>query len=87
MKSGSWENACPTPIAPAFNRLAELKIPMLLIVGAHDNALYAGCGGLYARESAVCPKSNHRRCAHLPNMDQPQEFQGIVNDFLESLPS
>jgi pimeloyl-ACP methyl ester carboxylesterase len=24
--------------------------------------------------------------AHLPNMDQPQEFQRIVKDFLDGLP-
>jgi pimeloyl-ACP methyl ester carboxylesterase len=76
----------PNSSKPAFNRLQELGVPVLIIVGAQDQP--------YAHASAAY-MMNHipsvrlvvvEDAAHLPNMDHPEEFRTAVEDFLTRLP-
>ena len=75
----------PNTETPAFERLGGLNIPVLVIVGAHDNAYILGAADYMIEKIPAARKVIIEDAAHLPNMDQHQEFQGIVQDFLESL--
>jgi pimeloyl-ACP methyl ester carboxylesterase len=75
----------PNTQIPAFDRLGDLNIPVLVIVGAHDTAYMLAAADYMTDKIQSARKVIIEDAAHLPNMDQPQEFQGIVKDFLESL--
>jgi pimeloyl-ACP methyl ester carboxylesterase len=77
----------PNTQAPAFDRLADLDIPVLVIVGAHDTPYILAAADYMTDKIQSARKVIIEDAAHLPNMDQPHEFQGIVKDFLGSLSS
>ncbi len=77
----------PNTETPAFDRLADLKIPVLIIVGAHDTPYILAAADYMVEKLQSARKVTIEDAAHLPNMDQPQEFQEIVKTFLKSLPS
>jgi pimeloyl-ACP methyl ester carboxylesterase len=72
---------------PAFDRLAELKIPVLVIVGVHDTPYIVAASDYMLEKIPSAKKVAMEDAAHLPNMDHPQEFQAVVQDFLENLSS
>jgi pimeloyl-ACP methyl ester carboxylesterase len=75
----------PNSQTPAFDRLGDLDIPVLVIVGAHDTAYILAAADYMIDKIRSAKKATIEDAAHLPNMDQPHEFQEIVKDFLESL--
>src|SRR6266498_1542454 len=75
----------PNTQTAAFGRLADLDIPVLVIVGAHDTPYMLAAAEYMTEKIQSARKVIIEDAAHLPNMDQPQEFQRIVKDFLESL--
>ena len=77
----------PNTETPAFNRLSDLKIPVLVIVGGHDTPYIFAAADYMIEKIPSARKVVIEDAAHLPNMDQPEEFQTIVKDFLESLSS
>lgn len=72
---------------PAAKRLGEIHVPTLVIIGDRDvpdirrvaEALETGIGG--ARKVVM------RNTAHVPNMEQPTEFNKLVLDFLAGVPT
>ena len=75
----------PNVETPAFDRLAGLSIPVLVIVGSHDTP-YILAAADYMREKIPSVRTVRiEDAAHLPNMDHPEEFRAIVKDFLEGL--
>jgi len=77
----------PNTQTPAFDRLADLNIPVLVIVGAHDTPYILAAADYMIEKIPSARKVIIEDAAHLPNMDQPHEFQEIVKEFLGSLPS
>jgi pimeloyl-ACP methyl ester carboxylesterase len=76
----------PDAEIPAVDRLEDLNIPVLVIVGSHDTP-YILAAADYMKDKIPSAKTIViEDAAHLPNMDQPQEFQGIVKEFLMGLP-
>ena len=75
----------PNTQIPAFGRLGDLGIPVLVIVGAHDTPYILAAADYMMEKIRSAKKVIIEDAAHLPNMDQPHEFQGIVKDFLASL--
>lgn len=75
----------PTTETLAFDRLADLKIPVLAIVGAQDNLFIQGAADYMAENIPSVKKVKMDDAAHLPNMDHPAEFQQIVSDFLKGV--
>jgi pimeloyl-ACP methyl ester carboxylesterase len=73
-----------TPI-PAVERLAELQIPVLIIVGSQDIPYMHAAAGYMVEKLPSARKVMIDDAAHLPNMDHPEEFQGIVGEFLEGI--
>ena len=77
----------PNTQTPAFDRLADLDVPVLVIVGAHDTPYILAAADYMTEKIPSARKVIIEDAAHLPNMDQPHEFQRIVKDFLEGLSS
>ena len=75
----------PNTESPAFDRLKALAIPVLIIVGSHDTAYIMAAANYMEEHIESARKAIIEDAAHLPNMDQPGEFQGIVKEFLASL--
>ena len=75
----------PNTESPAFDRLKDLAIPVLIIVGSHDTAYILAAANYMEEHIGSARKVIIEDAAHLPNMDQPGEFQGIVKEFLASL--
>ncbi|HIG41879.1 MAG: alpha/beta hydrolase [bacterium] len=72
---------------PAVGRLRELSVPVLAIVGADDIPYMHAAVDYMAEEISTIQKETIKNAAHLPNMDQPDEFERIVVNFIEDLSS
>ena len=71
--------------APAVNRLAEIRIPTLVIVGGRDRPGTTEAADLLHRSIPQARRTVMPGTAHLPNMERPQEFNRIVLAFLDEL--
>ncbi len=69
----------------AHERLNELKIPVLVIVGEHDEPYSHAAADYMAAHIGNVRKVLIRDTAHLPSLEQPDEFNRILDDFLTSL--
>jgi pimeloyl-ACP methyl ester carboxylesterase len=70
---------------PAINRLSEVKAPTLIVVGDLDMPETLEIADLLERGIAGAKKTVIPGTAHHPNMEQPEEFNRIVLDFLRGL--
>jgi pimeloyl-ACP methyl ester carboxylesterase len=77
----------PNIETPAFAHLADLKVPVLVMVGAHDTPYILAAADYMVEEIPAARKVRIEDAAHLLNMDQPHEFETIVKGFLEGLSS
>jgi pimeloyl-ACP methyl ester carboxylesterase len=75
----------PNTQTPAFDHLEGLRIPVLVIVGAHDTPYILAAADYMTEKIPSARKVVIEDGAHLPNMDQPDEFQRTVQDFLKEL--
>ena len=73
----------PDAATPAAGRLAELNLPVLVIVGEHDIPYILAAADVMVSQIPSAQKVTIADAAHLPNMDHPAEFQQIVKTFLE----
>lgn len=70
---------------PRAQQLAEIKVPTLLIAGAHDNI---DARNNYQRWADGIPGAKiiyFPNAGHLVNIDQPREFNQAVEDFLATI--
>ncbi len=72
----------PDAKAPAAERLSELKMPVLIIVGSHDTPYILAAADYMAEKIPSARKVVIKDAAHLSNMDQPDEFMRILSEFL-----
>ena len=70
---------------PAFDRIGDLKIPVLIIVGTHDTPYALAAADYMVEKIPSAQKVVIDDAAHLPNMDHPEEFQAHVKQFLDKL--
>ena len=75
----------PNTEIPAFDRLIDLKIPVLIIIGTHDTPYILAAADYMVEKLPSARKVQIEDAAHLPNMDHPEEFRNAVKTFLESL--
>jgi pimeloyl-ACP methyl ester carboxylesterase len=77
----------PNTETHAVDRLQDLTLPVLIVVGTQDTP-YALAAAEYMQEHIKgAKKVTISNAAHLPNMEHPDEFQGIVRDFLAGISS
>ncbi len=73
----------PNTEVPAFGRLKDINVPVLVIVGVHDTPYMLAAADYMMEKIPSVRKVTIEDAAHLPNMDHPSEFQSIVKTFLE----
>lgn len=69
---------------PARERLAEVRAPTLIIVGALDQPDMLGIGQHLAESIPNARLEVMSGVAHLPSMEAPEAFVGLVAAFLEA---
>jgi pimeloyl-ACP methyl ester carboxylesterase len=86
VENGTWAKADAHPLCllnpPAVERLAEIKIPTLVLAGSLDHPEVLRAADLLANSIEGAKKIILPDCAHLPNMEKPAEFNRIILDFL-----
>ena len=86
LTNGTWDKADRQPAnplnPPAVQRLAELRVPTLIIAGELDHPEVLRAAKVMAAAIPQVEKVIIPNCAHLPNMEQPVEFKRVVLDFL-----
>jgi pimeloyl-ACP methyl ester carboxylesterase len=70
---------------PATTRLAEIRAPTLVIVGDLDTSAVRAGADLLSEGIASARKIVMAGCAHMLNMERPDEFSEIVLKFLAHL--
>lgn len=70
---------------PASERLEEINKPTLIIIGDLDIAPSSERSDILERRIAGAKKVVMNGTAHVPNMEFPQQFNRIVEDFLSGL--
>ncbi len=70
---------------PAINRLAEVKVPTLIVVGDEDIPEILEIADTLEQGIAKATKVVIPGTAHHPNMEKPEEFNRVVLDFLNGL--
>ena len=75
-------------ISPAgYKRLAEISVPVLVITGARDIPYMDAAADYMCERLRSVERKEIVEAAHLPNMEQPDEFNQLVGSFLEGLPT
>jgi len=75
------------PLEPsAINRLAEVRVPTLIVVGDEDVPQVIEAAGILEQGIAGAQKVVVAGTAHHPHMEKPEEFNRAVLDFLHGLP-
>jgi pimeloyl-ACP methyl ester carboxylesterase len=72
----------PDTQVPAVERLSELHMPVLIIIGAHDTPFMLAAADYMLEKISSARKVIIADAAHLPNMDQPAQFQSVITEFL-----
>ncbi len=67
---------------PAINRLDEIRVLTLIIVGDQDVPEFLKISDIMATGIPGAKKVVIPGVAHLPNMEKPKKFNRIVLDFL-----
>ena len=75
----------PNAPVPAFEHIAELKIPVLIVVGTYDTPYILAAADYMVEGIPSAQKVVIEDAAHLPNMDHPEEFQVHIKQFLDKL--
>lgn len=70
---------------PAAGRLAEIRVPVLVLIGEYDNSGAHAVSDAYAGGISGARKVVIEGTAHVPNMEKPEEFNRLVLDFLAGI--
>lgn len=76
-----------SPPTPAVQRIGELHLPVLIIIGDLDEEYIAKAADFMASNISDAHKIVMNGTSHLPNMEFPKEFNAHVQEFLDSLPT
>lgn len=68
----------------AINRLAEIRTPTLVVVGAEDVPDIHAVAKILHQQISQVRKKTVSDTAHFPNMEKPVEFNQLVLSFLEN---
>ena len=67
---------------PAINRLAHVAAPVLVVSGGLDYADNRRAGRVLAEGIPGARLVVMKGCAHVPPMEEPEEFAGLLGEFL-----
>lgn len=75
----------PDTDTPGAERLQALEIPVLMVVGKHDEPYSLAAADHVVEKVPTARVVIIEDAAHLANMDQPDEFQRTVSSFLDEV--
>jgi pimeloyl-ACP methyl ester carboxylesterase len=81
------EQPGPDTQQPEYAKLAEIDFPVLIIIGSQDLPAMHTAADYMVEKIRLARKVVIDDAAHLPNMDQPGQFQEVVEEFLDELTS
>lgn len=88
VNNGTWAIADMQPLnpldPPAINRLEAVQVPTLVVVGALDHPEIIRAAEVMTRRIGGAKKVVLDTTAHVPNMEQPNEFNQTVLAFLQT---
>jgi pimeloyl-ACP methyl ester carboxylesterase len=70
---------------PAYERLAEIHVSALIILGSEDDRRLFKDADKLERDIVGAKRVMIAETHHMPNMERPEEFNAIVLDFLSKL--
>jgi pimeloyl-ACP methyl ester carboxylesterase len=70
---------------PAYERLTEIHVPTLIMLGAQDDPRLFKDADKLERDIVGARRVTIPETHHMPNMEKPEEFNAIVLDFLDRL--
>lgn len=70
---------------PAMERLEQIKVPTLVIVGDLDDDTEMAIAEVLTTHLSDAKSTIIHGTAHLPNMEKPEEFNQIVLEFLKGI--
>ena len=70
---------------PAYERLTEIHVPTLIMLGAEDDPRLFKDADKLERDIVGARRVTIAETHHMPNMEKPEEFNAIVLDFLDRL--
>jgi len=73
--------ATPPP-HPAIDRLREVAVPTLVVIGDHDVADALHSARLFLEGIPDAEEARFADSAHLPSVEHPERFTGILRDWL-----
>jgi pimeloyl-ACP methyl ester carboxylesterase len=71
----------------AVDRLEEIRQPLLIISAEHDHPDNGAVVELLERRVANARRVELKGAAHLAHLDQPQTFNELIREFMQSLPA
>lgn len=77
----------PDSDTPASERLHELNLPVLIIVGEHDTPFILAAADFMEQRLPSARQVMIADTAHMANLDHPKEFRDIVTQFLDEVPA
>jgi pimeloyl-ACP methyl ester carboxylesterase len=84
-RAAEQDQSPPQPLEPpALSRLGEIDAPTLVVVGDLDVPDTLASADLLARDIRGAQKAVMPGAAHLPSMEQPEQFNRLVLEFLRS---
>lgn len=69
---------------PAAERLATLTCPTLILIGTLDQPVMQRAAAYMAQQIPGAHKVEIAHTAHLPSMEQPEQFQALLGHFLSA---
>lgn len=70
---------------PAYDRLAEIQVPTLIVMGAEDDPRLLKDADKLERDIVGAGRVTIAETHHMPNMEKPEEFNALILDFLGKL--
>jgi 3-oxoadipate enol-lactonase len=81
----SSEGQAVWPEPSAYSRIEKIAVPTLILLGDKDSQSILDCGADLAARIKGARREIIRDAAHHINMEQPEEFNRLVLDFLSRL--
>jgi pimeloyl-ACP methyl ester carboxylesterase len=72
-------------VPPAYERLTEIHVPTLILVGADDHFQLHKSADKLEYDIAGARRIAISETHHMPNMEKPEEFNQVILDFLKTL--
>jgi len=76
---------CRSLDPPAIERLQEIRIPTLIIVGENDSPDFHKIADILNKKIQNSKRITMKGAGHVPNMEAPREFNEAVSSFLANV--